>query len=382
MNYMHNPPKNLLPVFLLDILDKKTDEDHRLSQEQIRQILKDDYQMEANRKTLRRTMEQLADLDIGIQYDVVEKRTPVRKKNKETGKMETLKDPETGGPLLKTIENWENYYLIHPFERSEIRLIVDALLFCGFVPKRQYIDLAERLSALAGPNFKAHVRHIYCLPEGKAENPELFLNIELLDEAIHKGVKVSFDTLERGPDKKLRQKSSASGDKGMTTVSPYQLAVQDGHYYVLCCFGPMEFFHEFRVERISNVKIHEDQPVRPFDELDLKFAEYLDLRKYLKGPRSVLAGKNVYARFRINTRMVDEVLETFGEDLDFSDTTDTGTIMNFTTVSGKVNRFQLMHFARKMGSQVKILEPENLVESMRKWSRSMEMSYRERKKKE
>ena len=103
MNYIHNPPNNLLPVFLLDILEKQTDEKNRLSQAQILGILKEEYDMVVDRKTLRRNMEQLIDLGFGIKYDETENKSPVRKKNKETGEMETMKDPVTGEEVILTI---------------------------------------------------------------------------------------------------------------------------------------------------------------------------------------------------------------------------------------------------------------------------------------
>ena len=43
-------PKKLLILNILDILRKYTDEDHRLSQKEIAEILKNEYDMKADRK--------------------------------------------------------------------------------------------------------------------------------------------------------------------------------------------------------------------------------------------------------------------------------------------------------------------------------------------
>ena len=47
-------PKKLLIINILDILRKYTDENHRLSQKEIVEILNSKYNMEVNRKTVKR----------------------------------------------------------------------------------------------------------------------------------------------------------------------------------------------------------------------------------------------------------------------------------------------------------------------------------------
>ena len=46
-------PKKLLIINILDILRKYTDENHRLSQKEIVEILNSKYNMEVNRKTVK-----------------------------------------------------------------------------------------------------------------------------------------------------------------------------------------------------------------------------------------------------------------------------------------------------------------------------------------
>ena len=49
-------PKKLMIMNILDILWKYTDEDHRLSQKEIADILKNEYDMKADRKAIRRNL--------------------------------------------------------------------------------------------------------------------------------------------------------------------------------------------------------------------------------------------------------------------------------------------------------------------------------------
>ena len=47
-------PKKLLIINILDILKKYTDEDHRLSQKEIAEILETEYDMKADRKAIKK----------------------------------------------------------------------------------------------------------------------------------------------------------------------------------------------------------------------------------------------------------------------------------------------------------------------------------------
>ena len=59
--------KKLLIINILDILRKYTDENHRLSQKEIVEILNSKYNMEVNRKTVKRNLITLIDFGYDIE---------------------------------------------------------------------------------------------------------------------------------------------------------------------------------------------------------------------------------------------------------------------------------------------------------------------------
>lgn len=69
---MNTQPKKFLIFYILDILKRCTDEDHRLSQKQIGEILEREYEMKADRKSIRRNLLDLIDLgyDVGCSQSV------------------------------------------------------------------------------------------------------------------------------------------------------------------------------------------------------------------------------------------------------------------------------------------------------------------------
>lgn len=101
------PPKKMIIINILNILKKYSDMDHRLTGQEIMEHLKKEYYMDVDRKTVKRNLMNLLDLDCGIDYEEI---TRTDNKGKETS----------------ICTNW---YIQRDFDDSELRLIIDSLLF-------------------------------------------------------------------------------------------------------------------------------------------------------------------------------------------------------------------------------------------------------------
>ena len=163
-------PKKLLILNILDILRKYSDEEHRLSQKDIAEILKTEYDMTADRKAIRRNILNLMDCGYNIEYSESIRMVP---------------NPKTGEPEESYL--WSDFYLERDFTDGELRLLIDGLLFSKHIPYSQCKELVGKLEGLSNVYFRSRVKHIARLPEDKTDNKQLFLTIELLDEAISRG---------------------------------------------------------------------------------------------------------------------------------------------------------------------------------------------------
>ena len=61
-------PKKLIIMNILDILKKYTDENHRLSQKEIAEILETEYEMKVDRKAVKRNLMNLIESGYEIEY--------------------------------------------------------------------------------------------------------------------------------------------------------------------------------------------------------------------------------------------------------------------------------------------------------------------------
>ena len=189
-----------LTFAILDILRKYTDEDHRLSQKDIIDILETEYDLSADRKSVKRNITSLMDMGYDINFSEALRMFP----NKEG--------------VLEESYILSDFYLEREFEDSELRLLIDSLLFSKHIPYSQCKDLIHKLEGLPNQYFKTHVRFISTLPETAPKNPQLFYTIEVLDEAIAKGRQVAFTYNSYGTDKKLAAALSKGKTKSLTAA--------------------------------------------------------------------------------------------------------------------------------------------------------------------
>ena len=162
---------------ILDILKKYTDADHRLSQKDIVEILEREYDMKTDRKAIKRNLMNLIEFGYDIEYNEIPRM--IKNKNGEAEENLILSD----------------FYINRDFTDSELRLLIDSVLFSKHVPYSQCKEVVQKLENLSNIYFKLKVKHIRNLPENAPTNNQLFLTIEILDEAISKGLQVSFTGL-------------------------------------------------------------------------------------------------------------------------------------------------------------------------------------------
>lgn len=318
------PPKKMVIINILEILRKYSDMDHRLTQQDIVEILKKDYFMDVDRKTVKRNLMNLLDLDCGIEYNEI-----------------TRKDGKGNENSICT-----DWYMTREFEDSELRLMIDSLLFSKHIPYSQCKTLIEKLKGLSNVYFDKKVKHISNLPENQPENKEIFYTIDILDEAISQNKKVAFTYNSYGVDKKLHPKREEA-----YIVTPYQMVATNERYYLICNYDKYGDLSNYRIDRITNIKML-DEPAKPLKEL----AEgEFNLPKHMAEHIYMFTGESVRAKFKAKNYIIDQIIDWFGKDVEITPEDDGECI-----VKVRVNKEALFHWSLQYGMHIEILEPSDL----------------------
>ena len=340
-------PKKLVLFNILDILRRYTDENHRLSQKEIEDILRTEYEMTVDRKTVKTSLMNLEDFGYELEYS--ESMRPI--KNKKTGEIEE-------SYILS------DFYLRRDFEDSELRLLIDSLLFSKHLPYSQCKELVEKLEKLSNKYFKARIKHIATMPQDRTNNKQLFYTIDVLDEAITHHKKVQFKYIEYNTDMTQTAKKGADGKDRIYVVSPYQMAAKEGKYYLICNYDFYDDISNYRVDRISEIEIL-DEKAKPFESLKGANGQQLNLAAYMNEHIYMYSSDTVRAKLRIVNPMISDIFDMFGKDVRFFDQTDT-----HVSVAVKANERAILQLAQNYAPDVLVLEPEELrnkaIENLRK----------------
>lgn len=330
---MIDPPKKLSILFILEILKRETNREHRISQQDIIDILARDYHMTSERKSIARNINDLREAGYEIGYD-------------------------------------EGYYLeSREFEYGELRLLIDSVLFSKNIPASQRRSLLKKVANLTDRHFNARVRHIATLPSLPTDNFQIFYTIELIDEAISAEKKISFLYNEYHTDKKLHPKR-----KERYKVSPYQIAATNGRYYLICCTDKHDNIAHYRIDHMESAAVVEEK-ARPIT--DIKGLEYgLDLPKHMAEHLYMFSGESKHIRFRAKLSAVDQIIDWFGTDIHFENETKETVEVNVT-----VNENAMFYWLMQYGDRCEALYPpslrkrikETVMEMAERYSREQEI---------
>lgn len=334
------PPKKTLIVNILDILKKYTDEEHRLSQNEILSILEKEYSMKVDRKSIKPNLMNLIEMGYDIEYK--ESVKTVKNKNGEMEKVPILTD----------------FYLNRDFTDGELRLLIDSLIFSPHIPAEQGRELIEKLEGLSNVYFKSRVKHITSIPDNMPRNNQMFYTIEILDEAISKNRKVKFKYNEYRMDKKMHPRMDASGQIREYIVNPYQIVATHGNYYLICNYDKYDDVSNYRIDRITDIELL-DCPCK--DMKNIKGLENgLNLPKHMAEHVYMYGGESVRVEFIAKKYLISEIFDWFGTSVDLLEQNE-----NEVHVSAYVTKEAMRNWALQYSLHIKILSPKSLVDEIK-----------------
>ena len=334
-------PKKMLIINILDILRRYSDAEHRLSQKDIMDILRTEYDMHVERKAIRRNIISLMECGYEIEYSESVRMVP----NRVSGELEES-------------YIWSDFYLVRDFTDAELRLLIDSLLFSKHVPYSQCRELVEKLEGLSNRYFQSRVKHIRTMPDVAPQNRQLFYTIEILDEAISRGRKVSFHYTSFGLDKERHTRDDKNGNAKLYVVSPYQMAAINGRYYLIGCTDPHDNVSHYRLDRITDIGLLDDRARAAETVQDLEHG--INLPQHMAEHIYMFPGKSETVTFRMKTYLINDVIDWFGTEVAFFDETD-----DEVTARVRVNLEAMRRWALQYGPHVRVLSPESLVNDVK-----------------
>ncbi|MBQ3278913.1 MAG: WYL domain-containing protein [Clostridia bacterium] len=333
--------KKIIILYILNILKKYTDVNHPMTQQQIADKLLSDYGISADRGTVRNNIMDLIDAEYDIGYRTVTRSSVDRK----TGKRE-----ET------TI--YTDLYYEHEFTESELHMLIDGLLFSRSVPYKPRRELIKKLGDLSSSYFSQRMQHVHSMNADSPQNKDLFLNIEVLNEAIAEGKQVEIIYGYYGTDLKLHATLNEDGTEKKQLLNPYQLVASEGRYYLICNKDNYNNVANYRIDRIMKIQKLET-PAKPGNQV-AGLEDGLKLQDYVYQHVNMFSGKPEKVEFTVPKKNVSLVIDFFGKHASFFDRGDGNVSCHI-----MVSREAMKRWATQFAGIVRVVSPESLAEEIR-----------------
>ena len=266
-----NPNQKLL--YLYQILLQRTDENHKLTTDELRAAL-ERCGITAERKSIYSDIEALQNFGL----DVICQRG-------------------TGG----------GYYVAsREFELPELKLLVDAIQCSRFITEKKSAQLIKKLESLTSSNLARSLqRQVYIANRVKGLNEKVYYNTDTLHEAITRRQKIAFQYFTYTPDKQKMLKR----DGGDYIASPYALTVSEENYYLVAYYEKRQKITNFRVDRMENIRIlNESVP-----DLKSVAGENFDIGAYAKKHFNMFTGEMKTVTLSCRASLINAVIDRFGE---------------------------------------------------------------------
>lgn len=338
----------ILVIDILTLLQQYTNENNPMTLKGIQDTFEKHYNKDyiVNRKTLKRNLENLT------------ANTPfVGSKNKGT---RMIKNKKTGE--YEEVEVNSIYYYKQPFEESELRLIIDGILFSKYMTNEMKKDLIGRLANLTSEKFKFNKDSIEA-EDGKSKVKKLlYKNISEIYKAIRDSKKISFayNRYSVDPSFHLKEEPEKRSDGTIKEylVNPYQMIASNGRYYLICNHDRYHNMSYYRIDRISNINI-EATARKSLKKIE-GYENGLEITKLIKKNIYLFSGDLIKASIRFNKKLMTEFVDWFGEDAHFSNQTS-----DEITATIEINNNALRKWALQYGLHFRVIEPAELVQSIK-----------------
>lgn len=311
--------KKMAMFYILDILREYSDKEHQLTQQQIIEKLSNIYGIQIERKTISTNIELLTDYG----YDIVK---------------------DSKGCYLNERE----------FDENEIKYLIDAIYSSKSISGSQAKNISKKLYSILSIFEQKDYTYLYKSTEiNRSTNKEIFLNIELINEAIKEKKKISFTYLSYDENGKLSKRRN--GYKYV--VSPYFLINNFNKYYLIANIEWFDNHANYRVEYMSDIKIL-DHDIKPYKDVKT-LGEKFDITKHINDHIYMFGGEIINAKIEIlNNIGITYVMDWFGNNARIYKDND----KLYATI--KSDDKALFFWALQYQEHIKVISPEKVVEKI------------------
>lgn len=254
------------------------------------------------------------------------------------------------------------YVLDRSFDLPELHIMLDAVQAASFITPQKTKQLVDKIADLAGSR-KGEVikRNLVAFNITKNTNEQIYYSVDEIVRAISKKKKIEFKYFDYDANhKKVYRK-----DGNKYIMNPYSTVLSDDNYYLLGYNDKHKNIMHFRVDRMDNVRMLEDDIV-PLDNNN-----EFDVTKHKREVFGMFTGSEESVRFVVHKSLLDVIFDRFGSDVKLMKYDEENYMF---TADVQVSPI-FIGWCCAFGKKVKVVSPTNVVEQVKEYVKNIYEQY-------
>ena len=315
----------------------------------------------AERRSIYKDIEDINRIMLMLQEDIdLDEVDMMIEETAESGDEEEIND-------LKTVlydKNKKGFYVRQrKFEVNDMRLLAECVYAAKFIAEGQAKRLVDVVCEFVSEEQAQRIRHNAFLADRvKTDNRGVLNNIATINDAMsrhldgepHTPEKITFKYTKYSVDDMSKQVERRKGAR--YTISPFQLLINDGNYYLLAFDDLSHEMRTYRVDRMKDIRFT-GEPRDGEEEF-----KGIDLKTYTKRVFSMYGGEQKLVEIRFINPLLDAVVDRFGtKDVQYAKVDDT----HFSVTAKVEISDQFFGWILGFGKKAKLLYPDDVIDQFK-----------------
>ncbi len=265
--------------------------------------------------------------------------------------------------LKKRLGNQCTYHVQKSFfELAELKILVDAIQSSQFIPIKQSVALIKKLEAMTSRyHAKEMQQQVFIMDRNKADSETVYTNVDLIHDAIIKNKQICFHYFAWNENKKPVLKN----DGRYYIVSPWALTFCDEKYYLISYSHEKKATRHFRVEKMINLSILNDNR-----EGQEQFQAY-NVASYTRRLFGMFDGCLTRVKMRVHKSLSNVMIDRFGKEISIRKDDAEHFIMRVDVALSR----QFLGWIVSLGQDVEIIDPPEAKLQMQQMAEELKIMY-------
>jgi predicted DNA-binding transcriptional regulator YafY len=238
-------------------------------------------------------------------------------------------------------------------EKEELKLIIDSINSCNFIEKSIAAKMIDKLkSTMSIYDSEELDRSVLGVNIAKAENKKILYNVNIIQEALARGVQISFDYMGWDKNKKLVKKSERRYN-----MNPWALIWANDRYYLygydIKKTGDVFNERHYRVDKLDNIQLSDISR-----DGKSQFRSF-NANTYVSRRMGMFSGKEQAITVRIPEFLVGAFIDQFGKRITISEVSEDILLVTFHAVPSVILLGWLVGL-----KSAEVVEPQNVREDI------------------